>query len=223
MVLDYFFFNFSVFQGIFVVFSLSWLIFSFFYRYFFGFSMVKLVFFLSGVKLVPSSVGKINEIKGLILIMWGVFILICSRNLMGLLPYVYGKTTKVYFVLFVSLWVWVRLVVSSAFYNFRGFVSHFCPEGSPLVLGGFLRVVEVVRTGIRPLTLTLRLVAKMITGHILIGLMTLVSRGLFLRGSIVSALVLFFLGSYVLFEVVISLVQGKVFFMLVKRYSGEHS
>lgn len=73
----------------------------------------------------------------------------------------------------------MRVIFSSMFTNSFLFFGHFCPSGSPLVLGWFLSLVEVVRVGIRPGTLTLRLVANMTTGHILIGLITLASCGMF--------------------------------------------
>ncbi len=70
---------------------------------------------------------------------------------------------------------------SSFLNNFVNFISHLCPLGCPLILGRFLRIVEVISVRIRPGTLTLRLVAKMTTGHILISLMALVSSFLFFK------------------------------------------
>lgn len=113
-------------------------------------------------------------------------------------------------------------MLSSFFRRIQRFVSHFCPGGAPLALGGFLSLVEVVRVGIRPGTLTLRLVAKMTTGHILIGLITLRGCSLFFSGSIFRVMCLVFLLFYLVFEVAICFIQGKVFFMLFQRYTAEH-
>ena len=102
------------------------------------------------------------------------------------------------------------------------FISHFCPLSCPIVLGGFLRIVEVVRVSIRPGTLTLRLVAKMTTGHILIGLMSLTSRFLIFKKIFLFVVISLFMLGYLIFECAISFIQGNVFFMLFQSYTREH-
>lgn len=220
---DFFFFNFSFLQGGFVFFSCLWIFFSFYYSYFFNLNFRFFFFFFLQRLVLKRLKSVMVELKGFIVIIWSVFLFILFRKFFGLLPYVYGKTTNFYFVLFFSFWIWGSLIFSSFFIKFKGFIAHFCPEGSPIILAGFLRIIEFVSVGIRPFTLTLRLVAKMTTGHILIGLITLSSRFLFLKSKIfLTLVVLFFLAVYVLFELVICFVQGKVFFMLLSNYSREH-
>lgn len=162
------------------------------------------------------------QFKYWLFILWSFFVLIFFGKIFGLLPYVYGVTTKIYFVLFFSLWGWATIVFSSFLSKIFSFVAHFCPAGAPSALGGFLRLVEVVRVGIRPGTLTLRLVANMTTGHILIGLVTLRACNLFFKKIFLGLIVMVFLGLYLLFEIAIRFIQGQVYLMLLKRYSLEH-
>lgn len=44
------------------------------------------------------------------------------------------------------------------------------PLGTPVPLMPFMVVIEIVRNIIRPLTLSIRLVANMVAGHLLLGL-----------------------------------------------------
>jgi len=113
-------------------------------------------------------------------------------------------------------------VFSRLITNYYLFIGHFCPAEAPLVLGWFLSLVEVVSVVIRPGTLTLRLVAKMTTGHILIGLITLASCGMIFSGNFLSLFVLLLLQGYLIFEFFICIIQGNVFFMLLANYSSEH-
>lgn len=219
---DFYFFNFGVFQGGFIFLSSLWRIYFIYFSYYFKFNLTKIL----RKNLIKNFVKKLQtevvKLKIWFFYLWRFFITITFRKLFGLIPYVYGLTTKIYFVLLFSLWGWFSLIFSSLFSKIYSFVRHFCPRGAPIALGGFLRIIEVVSIGIRPGTLTLRLVAKMTTGHILIGLLTLRRCFLFFSNSIFSLLFLFILLFYVLFEVAICIIQGKVYFMLFKRYSVEH-
>nr|ABY71749.1 secretory protein [Chilobrachys guangxiensis] len=53
---------------------------------------------------------------------------------------------------------------------FRERSAHLVPEGAPLILAPFIVLIERVRHLIRPITLSVRLAANMIAGHLIIGL-----------------------------------------------------
>lgn len=220
---DVFFFNFRFLKGFFFLFSFLWIFYTVIFTFF---SKLNILFFLENflfslfLKGLDDTKG--FSLKGWFIVLWGFFYLITLGKLWGLVPYVYGITTNVYIVLFLSFWGWITIIFSRFFTNPFLFTGHFCPAGSPTVLGWFLRLVEVVRVSIRPGTLTLRLVAKMTTGHILIGLLTLASCGLIFSFSILLPFVLLILQGYLIFEVFICLIQGNVFYMLLANYTSEH-
>ncbi len=220
---DIYFFNFSFLQFFFILVTLN----IFLYRSLFIYFLKGKSFIYSFLLLFLFFQKKLDDLKGFSLkgwfsYLWGFFIFITFSNLLGLFPYVYGLTTNVFIVLFLSLWGWLSIVSSRFFTNSSLFIGHFCPAGSPLALRWFLRIVEVIRVVIRPLTLTLRLVAKMTTGHILVGLLTLLVSGLLLNSSGVFFLISPLLQGYLIFEVFICFIQGKVFYMLLMNYSSEH-
>lgn len=202
--------------------SSFWVMFIVFFQVYLNFNFLFLVIKFLKKVCFSGVVIKRQNLKIWVVFMWCFFIFIVFRKIVGLIPYVYGVTTNFYFVLFFSFWGWIRLIFSSFFLNFQRFIAHFCPRGAPNMLGWFLRIVEVVRVRIRPGTLTLRLVAKMTTGHILIGLITLSNCYLFFKNFIVGFFCSLFLLFYILFEVAICYIQGTVFFMLFQSYTLEH-
>ena len=95
--------------------------------------------------------------------------------------------------------------------------AHLVPLGTPFVLMGFMVLIETVRNLIRPITLSVRLAANIIAGHLLI---VLLGSAITLRGSImlcgVSALSLL-----LLLELAVAFIQSYVFMVLVGLYSAE--
>lgn len=219
---DYYFFNFNILQNMFVLISSVWIFYIILSNYYLQKKILSIIYYQLQNLLQKTLDRMRKNLKGWYYWMWGFFLIVMFKNLMGLVPYIYGVTTNIYYVLFLSFWGWIRLIFSSMVYNVVHFIAHFCPLGAPKVLGGFLRIIEVVRVNIRPGTLTLRLVANMTTGHILISLMAISGSFLFFKNFILRVLISFFLLFYLLFEVAICFIQGNVFFMLFQSYTAEH-
>jgi len=49
----------------------------------------------------------------------------------------------------------------------KSYIEHFIPQGAPQTFLIFLFLVESIRSLVQPLTLTVRLCANLITGHVL--------------------------------------------------------
>lgn len=92
------------------------------------------------------------------------------------------------------------------------------PRGTPLVLIPFIVVIESIRVTIRPVTLSVRLTANIIAGHLLL---RLCARG-FER--VLSISVTFVCQSILMvLEVAVAAIQAYVFTILVSLYSKETS
>ena len=52
--------------------------------------------------------------------------------------------------------------------NYNFFLSHLVPTGTPYVLIPFMVIIELISRVIRPLTLSVRLAANIVAGHLLI-------------------------------------------------------
>lgn len=97
--------------------------------------------------------------------------------------------------------------------------AHLAPAGAPAALVPFLVLVETISILIRPLTLTVRLIANISAGHIVISLIA----NCLVRASTTALVSIFILNvGYTLFEVFVCLIQAYIFTLLVKLYAEEH-
>ncbi len=97
-------------------------------------------------------------------------------------------------------------------------MAHLVPLGTPPVLMPFIVIIELVRNIIRPLTLSVRLAANIIAGHLLITLIGHSASPVIsfsLRGVIFALVLLCVL------ESAVSVIQAYVFRMLSTLYFNE--
>nr|QWW21161.1 ATP synthase F0 subunit 6 [Arion ater ater] len=148
------------------------------------------------------------------------FFLVMMMNLLGLFPYVYGATTNIWFNMSLALCMWCGVLFSGFSYNFISALAHLVPTGSPIILIPFLVLIESISVLIRPLTLTVRLVANISAGHIV---MTLLSNVLCPMSMNYTFILTYSLSvGYVLFEIFVSLIQAYIFALLMSLYIKEH-
>merc|ERR1712240_248685 len=86
-------------------------------------------------------------------------------------PNLVSFTVAPIFILGVALPLFLAPIFSKVFLSMSHFVAHFLPLGRPLTLGPFLVLIEIIRVLIRPLTLSLRLSANLLAGHIVLRLL----------------------------------------------------
>jgi len=98
-------------------------------------------------------------------------------------------------------------------------LAHLVPTGSPVGLLPFIVIIEVLRSLIRPIRLSVRLVANIVAGHLL---MTLLSSSVGAdTGLVVLTVVLFGLVLLRLLETAVALIQAYVFRVLSTIYVSE--
>nr|YP_010743379.1 ATP synthase F0 subunit 6 [Arion flagellus]WES82239.1 ATP synthase F0 subunit 6 [Arion flagellus] len=149
-----------------------------------------------------------------------VMFMLILMNLSGLLPYVYGVTTNIWLNSSLALLIWGGTLSSGVFFNPISAIAHLVPSGSPLILIPFLVLIETISILIRPLTLTVRLVANISAGHIV---MTLISNILSPLSLNLTFFSIYFLSlGYMLFEMFVSVIQAYIFTLLVSLYMKEH-
>merc|ERR1711863_207287 len=101
------------------------------------------------------------------------------------------------------------------FLNLGRFLAHLVPLGTPYALIPFMVVIELVRRIIRPLTLSVRLAANIVAGHLL---MVLVSRPITSIRINFMALVISALLLLIMLELAVSFIQAYVFSTLISLY-----
>ena len=168
-------------------------------------------------------INQINEKKGQIYFpfMYVLFIFILTNNLVGMVPYSFTPTS--HFVLTFSLSFTIVLGATILGLNIHGFkfFSLFVPSGCPLGLLPLLVLIEFISYLARNVSLGLRLAANILSGHMLLNILS----G-FTYNIMNSGLIFFFLGLFPLafiiafsgLELGIAFIQAQVFVVLSCSY-----
>lgn len=147
-----------------------------------------------------------------------IFIFIFCLNFVGLFPYIFTITTHLVFTLRFALTLWLRFIFYG-WYNFTDLIfRHLVPRGTPPALIPFIVLIETIRLIIRPITLSVRLAANIIAGHLLLCLIG--STGT-LVGIILLLLVLLSQAGLYLLETGVTFIQAYVFSVLRALYCQE--
>ena len=96
------------------------------------------------------------------------------NNFLGLFPYIFTASRHLTFTLAIALPLWLGHIVIAWIKLPQRILAHLVPMGTPPVLIPFMVLIEITRSIIRPLTLSVRLAANIIAGHLLL---TLLSQG----------------------------------------------
>nr|WPS93629.1 ATP synthase F0 subunit 6 [Rhipicephalus haemaphysaloides] len=151
------------------------------------------------------------------LIISSIFIFILSSNVMGLLPYVFTSTSHLIFTMFFAFPFWLTFILFSLINKFNMVMAHLVPMGSPMILSFFMVIIETVSNLIRPITLSVRLTANMISGHLLIHLLSSIS----MFGHLFLVLSMPFMATLLVLETAVAFIQGFVFVILISLYINE--
>lgn len=215
---------FSVFDPSTMILSLNWLrmvLWLFVFPYFYWIKKSRFVIFISFLvsflqkefkALIGSSSG-----YGVILLIISLFFFIIINNLFGLVFYVFTVTAHFVVTISLALPFWVGLILYGWINHINHMFSHLVPYGTPGVLLVFIVIVERISRLIRPLTLSVRLGANIIAGHLLMVLLGGISSGFGIIGAVV------ILGQILLLvlELAVAVIQAYVFCTLFILYYEE--
>ncbi len=145
------------------------------------------------------------------------FVLFC--NLLGLLPYSFTSTSQIIVTFSLAMIAFFTITAFAIIRNGPiGFIHMFLPHGVPLWMAPVIFVIELFSFLIRPVTLSVRLFANMVAGHVLLKVVA---------GFIISLGIIFgalpFLFSIVMtgFELFVAVLQAYIFTILVCAYLSE--
>ncbi len=91
------------------------------------------------------------------------------------------------------------------------------PLGSPIILRFFIVIIETVRNLIRPITLSVRLAANIIRGHLLIHLLSSIT----IFRKILFLLTIPLIITLLILETAVAFIQAFVFAILISLYINE--
>jgi F-type H+-transporting ATPase subunit a len=146
-----------------------------------------------------------------------MFVLMC--NLLGMMPYSFTVTSHIIvtFALaaFVFLGVTLIAIIKHGPLKFLGF---FLPHGTPMWMAPVMYVIELFSYLSRPISLSVRLAANMLAGHILLKIVAgfIISLGL-IAGWLPFGFTVMLSG----FEVAVALIQAYIFTVLASIYLND--
>lgn len=147
-----------------------------------------------------------------------IFMFVIFSNFIGLCPYVFTRSRHLSITLALGLPLWLGRILWSTVFQFNSLMAHLVPSGTPGPLIPLMVVIERVRNIIRPGTLSIRLAANMVAGHLLL---TLLGRqGPALRSFLLLFLILALILLLIL-EVGVACIQAYVFTVLRSLYLNE--
>ena len=96
-----------------------------------------------------------------------LFFFVLMGNMLGLLPYSFTYTSHI--AVTAGLAVMVIVIVTVVALRIHGlhFFSYFFPEGAPKLLAPLIIPIEVISYLSRPVSLSIRLFANMVAGHVM--------------------------------------------------------
>lgn len=167
--------------------------------------------------------SKRSNIKGIRIIILTLFFLIITFNLSGLISYSFSLSSHLFFTLLISFPIWRSLIISGFFNNKKHFIAHLLPDGAPEWLNPFLIIIESVSIIVRPLTLAFRLAANITAGHVVLSLINLYLSLIINKFNFTNMLLVLIRSFYLLFEIIICLIQAYIFCLLLTLYCDDHT
>lgn len=146
-----------------------------------------------------------------------IFVIILLINFIAIYPFIFTETAHISISFTIRLTIWLSIIIFSWKNNFKGIIAHLTPMGTPGNLINFIVIIETIRSIIRPITLSIRLSANIVAGHLLLSLLSSFSIASNIN-FIISYIPLLILISL---EIIVALVQAYVLTTLMTLYQNE--
>nr|DBA43784.1 TPA_asm: ATP6 [Bombus opulentus] len=146
-----------------------------------------------------------------------IMVFIMMLNLLSLIPYIFTLTSHLMFNLSMSFSLWISFIIYSLINFPMKTLSHLVPLNSPKLLMNFMVIIELVSLIIRPWTLSIRLSANLISGHLILILLS----NFMMNFMFLSPFTLLIQNILLILEISMALIQSYVFSILLILYFSE--
>jgi len=169
-------------------------------------------------KRIGCSVWRINSSWNYFYFYFCFFFFIIFSNFIGLIPYIFTSTSHLSITILLALPIWLGTIFYSIIFQYNNLLAHLVPLGTPSFLIPIIVIIETVSNIIRPITLSIRLAANIVAGHLLLTLLGS-------QGPIISMIILIVLIIrlilLLMLEVAVACIQSYVFTILRSLYLNE--
>ena len=166
--------------------------------------------------IVKNSLGE--EGKRYVPFVFSIFLFVLLLNIIGLIPTAFAETSHISITFALAMLIFVVCVLITIFKRgIFGFIKHFVPAGTPWWLIPLLFILEVFSYFVRPVSLSVRLAANMIAGHVMLDVIAffVVMMGVF------GVLPFAFLSVMMAFELFVAFLQAYIFSVFACVYISE--
>lgn len=146
-----------------------------------------------------------------------VFLFILVANLAGLLPYSFTVTSHIVVTFAMAAIAFIGITVVGVVNQGFGFLRMFAPAGVPWPMYLILTPIEIVSYFIRPISLSVRLFANMMAGHVLLKVLA----GFVVTLGILGAIPLLVVVGMTALEALVAVLQAYVFTVLICVYLND--
>ena len=172
-------------------------------------------------KLVKDTAG--TKALKFVPLIFTLFLFIAFLNLFGMIPGSFTATSQVFTTGLLALGVFAIVILSGFAMHGTKFFGLFLPHGTPWWLAPLIVPLEMISFFVRPLTLTIRLCANMVAGHILLKVFAgfavmMVGLGWFAASAVLPFMMLVAISAL---EVFVALLQAYVFTVLTCVYLND--
>ena len=154
---------------------------------------------------------------------FSLFLFVLFANLIGLIPYTFTVTSQIIVTFALAALVIGMVIVYGFIRHGTHFLGLFVPSGVAPALLPFIVMIEVISFVSRPISLSVRLFANMLAGHITLKVMggfvaTLLGAGVF---ALLAPLPLAATVALTAFELLVAVLQAYVFAILTCVYLND--
>ena len=150
-----------------------------------------------------------------------LFFFVLMGNLLGLLPYAFTYTSHIAVTFALAAMVIVMVTVVALRIHGLHFFSYFFPAGAPKLLAPLIIPVEIISYLSRPVSLSVRLFANMVAGHVMLKVFAsfvVMLAGFGTLGVVAAAAPMALNVALIGFELLVAFLQAYVFAILTCIY-----
>lgn len=151
---------------------------------------------------------------------FSIFIFVLFCNLFGMIPGSFTVTSHIIVTFTIAAFIFIAVTLIAIFKHGLGkFLHFFLPEGTPLAMAPLLFIIEFFSYLSRPVSLSVRLAANMMAGHVTMKVIAglIITFGMLIGVSSMFPLLLFLTG----FEIAIAVIQAYIFTILTCVYLND--
>lgn len=155
---------------------------------------------------------------------FSLFMFILFLNFIGMVPYFFTVTSHILITATLALLVFFTVIIYGFYRHGLGFLKLFVPSGVPAALIPMIVLIEVISFLSRPISLSVRLFANMLAGHITLKVFAgfVLSLSAFGFVGVIGAILPFLLTvALTALEILVAFLQAYVFAILTCMYLND--